>query len=389
MVDMKKIFSDYLRSEEEEVRFAVIKFKSCNGMKSRSFSNAECEFDVLKANENESLWVTLEEMFRNGILLITAIKNGETITDSPEKNAIERIERYYQSKETNEKYLKNVFHKKDVTETDITVVLTEHLLKALSPGQSCSVDSQSQKKRPCQCGCRKDATFGDTMIGNKSVWYGRIDVIFQSAEGDIAEGDIADNFSNLNIFGEDNEHDEEDRPAEDDLESAEEETPDGPLVEESIVEVKKTFAYRSMNQALAQTIVFSCLKRKSALKWENHMVPNIVISPQKIKIIMYDAKKDVLLYSRSISLFDSQRKLSSIAIVVLWMVLHYRLFCSGFSGVRKKAIKKCKSGFPVLVGKKWETYSTDLNYVVEPGYKKYAKIDKLLKGGRKLNLFEE
>lgn len=98
MVDMKKIFSDYLRSEEEEVRFAVIKFKSCNGMKSRSFSNAECEFDVLKANENESLWVTLEEMFRNGILLITAIKNGETITDSPEKNAIERIERYYQSK---------------------------------------------------------------------------------------------------------------------------------------------------------------------------------------------------------------------------------------------------------------------------------------------------
>lgn len=143
-----------------------------------------------------------------------------------------------------------------------------------------------------------------------------------------------------------------------------------------------------MNQALAQTIVFSCLKRTSALKWENHMVPNIVISPQKIKIIMYDAKKDVLLYSRSISLFDSQKELSSIAIVVLWMVLHYRLFCSGFSGVRKKAIKKCKSGFPVLVGNKWETYSTDLNYV-EPGYKKYAKIDKLLEKGRKLNLFEE
>lgn len=143
-----------------------------------------------------------------------------------------------------------------------------------------------------------------------------------------------------------------------------------------------------MNQALAQTIVFSCLKFQSPLQCNNRMVPNIVISKKKIKIILYDAEKDVLLYSRSISLFDSHRKLSSIAIVVLWMVLHYRLFCSGFSGVSKKAIKKCKSGFPVLVGDKWETYSTDLNYV-EPGYKKYAKIDKLLKEGRKLNLFEE
>lgn len=371
MVDMKKIFSDYLKSEEEEVRFAVIKFKSCNGMESRSFSNAECEFDVLKANENESLWVTLEGMFRNGIRLMTAIKNGETITDSLEKNAIERIERYYQSKETNEKYLKKVFDMKDATETDITVVLTEHLLKALSPGQSCSVDSQSKDKRPCQCGCEKDATFGDTMIGNKSVWYGRIDVIFQSAEGD-----LADNLSNLNI------------QAEDDSEDDEEETPDEPPVGESIVEVKKRFAYHSMNQALAQTIVFSCLKKKSALQCNNHMVPNIVISKKKIKILMYDAEKDVLLYSRSISLFDSQRKLSSIAIVVLWMVLHYRLFCSGFSGVDRDAIEMCKSGFPVLVGNKWNTYSNDVNYI-ELGYKKYAKIDKLLKEGRKLNLFEE
>lgn len=34
------------------------------------------------------------------------------------------------------------------------------------------------------------------VLGNKSVWYGRIDVIFQSAEGD-----LADNLSNLNIQG--------------------------------------------------------------------------------------------------------------------------------------------------------------------------------------------
>lgn len=118
------------------------------------------------------------------------------------------------------------------------------------------------------------------------------------------------------------------------------------------------------------------------------MVLNIVILKKKIKIILYDVEKDVLLYSCLISLFDFYRKLSSIVIVVFWMVLYYWLFCFGFSGVSKKVIKKCKLGFFVFVGDKWEIYLIDLNYV-EFGYKKYVKIDKLFKEGRKLNLFEE
>lgn len=95
MVDMKKIFCDYFEFEEEEVRFVVIKFKFCNGMESWLFLNVECEFDVFKVNENELLWVILEEMFRNGICLMIVIKNGEIIIDFLEKNVIECIEKYY------------------------------------------------------------------------------------------------------------------------------------------------------------------------------------------------------------------------------------------------------------------------------------------------------
>lgn len=383
MVDMQKIFKEYLASDEREVRFAFVKFKSCNGEEGRSFSKAECEFDVLKDNERKTSWVPLETMFKNGTAFIKTIINGEETTDPLKTGALGRIKKYYQSKEENEESLKKVFGMKTATETDITVVLAEHLLIALSPGQSYSIDSYSKIRKQCKCGCKKKATFGDTMIGNKSVWYGRIDVIISSAEEDVVH-----NMRHLDLDVENSETEDEDSSAEDDSENDEEETPDEPPVGESIVEVKKSFAYHSMNQALAQTIVFSCLKKKSALQCNNHMVPNIVISKKKIKILMYDAEKDVLLYSRSISLFDSQRKLSSIAIVVLWMVLHYRLFCSGLSGVDRDNIEMCKSGFPVLVGNKWNTYSNDLNYV-EPGYKKYAKIDKLLKEGRKLNLFEE
>lgn len=52
-----------------------------------------------------------------------------------------------------------------LTETDVTVALTEHLLKALSPGESCKVDSRSKHKRPCRCGCKKNANYDNTNIG--------------------------------------------------------------------------------------------------------------------------------------------------------------------------------------------------------------------------------
>lgn len=93
---MKKDFSDYINSDEK-VQFAVVKFKSCNGMESRSFTKAECEFDVLKGDDTKSLWVTLDQMFKNGIRFINNIINGVDTTDS-EKDALKRIETYYQSK---------------------------------------------------------------------------------------------------------------------------------------------------------------------------------------------------------------------------------------------------------------------------------------------------
>lgn len=50
-------------------------------------------------------------------------------------------------------------------ETDVAVALTEHLLKALSPGQSCILDSKSKFKDPCKCDLKEKATFDKTLIG--------------------------------------------------------------------------------------------------------------------------------------------------------------------------------------------------------------------------------
>lgn len=159
-----------------------------------------------------------------------------------------------------------------------------------------------------------------------------------------------------------------------------------PPVGESIAEIKKSYADHSMNQALAQTIVFSCLKQMKEPDVSNHMVPNLVISPEKFRIIMYNAKEDVLLCSHSINLFDSSKKLSSKAIVVIWMVLHYRCFGSKCNEANQEELKKCKSKFSNLVGSKWETYKNGLDSV-ESGYRKYIKLDESLSRGKKISLF--
>lgn len=95
---MKKIFSDYIDSEKKEVRFAVVKFNSCNGNQRRSFTQAECKFDILKGNDKKSFWVTLDQMFKNGICFINDIIGGVDTTDSKKKDALKRVETYYQSK---------------------------------------------------------------------------------------------------------------------------------------------------------------------------------------------------------------------------------------------------------------------------------------------------
>lgn len=365
MAEVKDAFRNFIECEKNhEIRFAVLEMESCNGMDSQPFTKAECEFKIRETTDKKSLYITVGQMFKDGIKFMKDRIGKKKKKDASQKEALSRITSFYKSKAKNEASLRKVFDMDTVMETDVAVALTEHLLKALSPGQSCILDSKSKFKDPCKCGLKEKATFDKTLIGNKSVWYGHIDVIFSSPKlhVEVSEEDLENEIESLNISG-------------------------NPPVGESIAEIKKSYADHSMNQAIAQTIVFSCLKQMKDTELSNHMVPNLVISPEKFRIIMYNAKEDVLLCSHSIDLFDSPKKLSSKAIVVIWMVLHYRCFGSKSNEANQEELKKCKSQFRTLVGSKWETYKNDLDYV-ESGYRKYLKLDKLLSNGENINLFQ-
>lgn len=97
----------------------------------------------------------------------------------------------------------------------------------------------------------------------------------------------------------------------------------------NIIEVKRSLSrskFAVMDQAIAQTIVFSFFQRKGS---PNIFIPNILISPKEFRVIMYNAENDLLICSEPLNLFteqESTRCLNVSAVIVLWMVLHYKTF---------------------------------------------------------------
>lgn len=80
---------------------------------------------------------------------------------------------------------------------------------------------------------------------------------------------------------------------------------------------------------------------------------------------MYDAVNDILLGSYPLHLFDVETESLRIeSVMILWMVLHYRMFCEGIKVDELTDDFKnfdMKSHFRKIVGRKWDVYSTALS----------------------------
>ncbi|XP_062615123.1 uncharacterized protein LOC134276851 [Saccostrea cucullata] len=371
--------------EDNNARFAVIKLTSCNGTESVAFSDASCGFEVLTDENKTPCFVPFTEIFEKGISFLREIENNscEKIErlQGPTNDALLCLDRFYKSKEQNEASLRKVFDmgwedKPRVTETDITVCLAEHLIGRLAPRESCVLNSML-KGNNCRCGCQKEPTFSPTGIGHELVWHGFVDIIFSSHQGMSAIAHTV--MKSKEISPKKRKRDEVDDRLDDDSQR------------QITEDLKQKSPNYKLEEAFAQTIVFSLTENQKHPNCLNHMVPNIVISPEKFEIVLYDAERDILLCSNSIFLFNldlpEHRSLTNEAIIILWMVLHYEIFCSGFEKASNDVLVKCKSNFKSLVESKWDIYSNSLKICVPefPPVKRWS-INELLHRGHQLNL---
>ena len=99
-------------------------------------------------------------------------------------------------------------------------------------------------------------------------------------------------------------------------------------------------------QLLAQTIVFSFLQMKyNKIKLTHSLIPAVGISSKHLYINLYDCINDVFLQSDTgLEMFgvkDGDKRMIVEIVVLLWLTLNYRYFCTGIN----EEMKKCKADF--------------------------------------------
>lgn len=113
------------------------------------------------------------------------------------------------------------------------------------------------------------------------------------------------------------------------------------------------------HQIIAQTIVFSFLQKKRHPERNNFLTPCIGIGSSEMIVMLYDSEHDVLLESSSVPLFENNSSLefSLKAILVCWLTVNYKYFCSGLC----EEYKHHKSNFFVHAKEKFQIYEDKLS----------------------------
>lgn len=145
--------------------------------------------------------------------------------------------------------------------------------------------------------------------------------------------------------------------------------------------------------------MFSFLQ-KGRQELDISFIPNIMISPQNFRVIMYDAETDLLICSHLLDIFTNDKGskvLKNSSIIVLWMVLHYEMFLKRENSPFKnddKGIKKLKANFEERVAEKKYVYDNQLEFKVrsfskcEATKEQFPNFESLLMGEDVMNIVQ-
>ena len=143
----------------------------------------------------------------------------------------------------------------------------------------------------------------------------------------------------------------------------------------------------NQNQLLAQTIVFSFLQMKyNRLKLRHSLIPSIGIGTKHLCINLYDCINDVLLSSdTALEMFGEcgrKRKVLVEIVVLLWLTVNYRYFCTGIT----KEMQKFKADFHRRVDDMINVYFDEVKrpvYVSDVTNNDHHKTNWAASGGKK------
>ena len=172
-------------------------------------------------------------------------------------------------------------------------------------------------------------SFLSYILGNPSVWHGRIDALLGPVP-------VA-----LTRLPDDDDH-------------------DGLYMKGSFVESKKHFVDIDLPcpQIISQAIVFSFLQNQQGSQQKKSLIPTIGVSSTELVVYFYDSENDVLLQSAPF-FFNQGADNRIMAILVAWLVVNYEHLCDGLIDILKNTVPK--ANFTNICDKTaLEIYKSDL-----------------------------
>ncbi|XP_033754877.1 uncharacterized protein LOC117337854 [Pecten maximus] len=317
-LEMRRIFG-------KDVKINRVAVKNSNATDGYSFSKAYC-----KITENEDY--SFSCLFKKGLgILMDYLWKQETPTNDQDSLVLDTLLHYLvkmENVDTQDPFMTL----EGLGETDIAIVLANHLFGKLCTSSHFLIDKRckGKVKDSCPCtdaGCKISGSFGDTGIGNPSVWHGNFDVIV----------------NNQVII----EALEEDEP---NVSESSERTP---------MEVNmKPVCLSTNQQIIAETIVFSFLQKKRHPEYSQFLFPCIGVNSKEMVVCFYDSENDILLKSSPVPLQTVTGKFDVVTIVVSWLVVNHKFLCDGLP----RCLEIETSGFFRQAEEALPIYENDLQF---------------------------
>lgn len=304
------------------LKINLLNVENSNAIDGSHFSTAFCR--LAESIEEYSFSSLYERGFR---ILQEFLKNDEMPTNNQENYVLDMLLHFLVKMENIDAHAP-FRGLEGLEETDIAIILANHLFGKLCTSSHFLIDRQRREMEgkatdSCPCldaGCEMSGRFGDTGIGNPSVWHGNVDVIVNQSVIIEALKDELD----CDSHG------------------------------WAPVEVNLS----RNQQIIAETIVFSFLQKQRHPEYSQFLFPCIGVKGNEMVVYFYDSEHDVLLESSPITILSRAGKLSVEAIIVSWLVVNHKYLCKGLT----ETLKTKNSGFFHQANEALNVYEKELNF---------------------------
>ncbi|XP_071179139.1 uncharacterized protein [Mytilus edulis] len=300
--------------------FSNVKIEASDAAYSTEFSDAFVKFDIRSDNSVPLSWFWTDSIVD---IVKSCCEENKCVDD-----VTASLENFLRD-DDNTRYLLKVQEAK--TEAEIQAILSHHLFSKLASSGSYILNADCNPLGVNKCPvCGVELVLGNTSLGNYLVWYGNPHIMVDR--------------STVNVQIEESESDDENK----DNEQREPRTKRLKMVVDanqqskinSGADCEDSYRHRvlledhtfrnekSLRHAFAQTITNAFYQAKQKPELEDTFIPSFLVSDVKLKILMYNCKRDRLYISEDMLLFEawSENGMNVGTMVSIWLALNIENF---------------------------------------------------------------